>query len=215
MTVGWWGFLTRAEIEALLAAPDIQTWIGRRDYAILLMALQTGLRLSEMTSLGRQDLELGTGAHVRCQGKGRKERCTPLTAQAVKVLEGVAQRARARQRRRSVSHRSWWADECGCRAIPAVAKHTAVARNACPSLKDKRVTPHVCRHTAAMEMLQAGVDSLGIALCLGHESVKTTQIYLDANLAIKEAALAKMTPIDGSVGRFRPSDRLLQFLKDL
>jgi site-specific recombinase XerD len=208
------GFLTRAEIEALLAAPDIQTWIGRRDYAILLMALQTGLRLSEMTSLGRQDLELGTGAHVRCQGKGRKERCTPLTAQAVKVLK-----AWLREPVRGNADVLFPTVRGGRMSADAVqylvAKHTAVARNACPSLKDKRVTPHVCRHTAAMEMLQAGVDSLGIALCLGHESVKTTQIYLDANLAIKEAALAKMTPIDGSVGRFRPSDRLLQFLKDL
>lgn len=209
------GFLTRAEIEALLAAPNMQTWNGRRDHAFLLLAFQTGLRLSEMTSLRRQDLELGTGAHIRCQGKGRKERCTPLTAQTVKVLK-----AWLREPVRGKSDVLFPTVHGGQMSADAVqyllAQHTAVARNTCPTLKDKRVSPHVCRHTAAMELLQAGVDSLGIALCLGHESVKTTQIYLDANLAFKEAALAKMTPINGSTpGRFQPSDSLLQFLKSL
>jgi site-specific recombinase XerD len=207
-------FLTRAEIKALLGAPDMQTWIGRRDHAILLLAVQTGLRLSEMTSLRRQDIELGTGAHVRCQGKGRKERCTPLTAQAVKVLKAwLTEPVRGIQ---DVLFPTVHGGRMSSDAVQyLVAKHTAVARNACPSLNNKRVTPHVCRHTAAMEMLQAGVDSLAIALCLGHESVKTTQIYLDANLAIKEEALAKMSPIDGTARRFQPDDRLLQFLKAL
>ena len=208
------GFLTRTEIEALLAATDTQTWNGRRDHAFLLMAFQTGLRLSEMTSLRRQDLEMGTGAHVRCQGKGRKERCTPLTAQNVKVLTAwLREPVRGNS---DVLFPTVRGERMSADAVQyLLAKHTAAARKTCPTLKDKRVSPHICRHSAAMELLQAGVDALGIALCLGHESVKTTQIYLDANLAVKEAALAKMTPIHGSAGRFRPSDKLLQFLKNL
>jgi integrase/recombinase XerD len=179
-----------------------------------LTAFQTGLRLSEMTGLRRQDVEIGTGAYVRCQGKGRKERCTPLTAQNAKVLK-----AWLREPVRGSSDVLFPTVRGGQMSADAVqyllAKHTAVARQTCPSLKDKRVSPHICRHSAAMELRQAGVDAMGLALWLGHESVKTTQIYLDATLELKEAALAKMTPISGSGGRFRPTDRLLQFLKNL
>lgn len=208
------GFLTRPEIEALLAAPDQQTWHGRRDHAFLLMALQTGLRLSEMTSLCRRDVELGIGSHVRCQGKGRKERCTPLPHETVKVLKAWFM-APARGTL-DILFPNMHGGRMSADAVQyLVAKHTVIARLTCPTLKDKRVSPHVMRHTAAMELLQAGVDSTVIALWLGHESVKTTQIYFDANLAIKESALAKMEPINGSVGRFRPDDKLLQFLRDL
>jgi len=167
-------FLLREEIEALLAAPDQRTWNGRRDHALLSLAVQTGLRLSELTSLDRQSIVLNTGAHVRCHGKGRKERCTPLTRQTVATLKA-------------------WLKEP----------------------RQKRVTPHCLRHSSAMELLQAGVDTSVIALWLGHESVETTQIYLHAHLALKEAALAKTTPLNGKQARFRPPDELLRFLNDL
>ena len=96
-----------------------------------------------------------------------------------------------------------------------LAKHVAAAQQVCPSLRDKSVSPHVLRHTAAMELLQAGVDRATISRWLGHESVETTQIYLDANLAIKEQALAKTLPLHAKAGRYRPGDKLLEFLKAL
>jgi site-specific recombinase XerD len=208
------GFLTRPEVEAVLAAPDQHTWIGRRDHAMFLVAFQTGLRLSELTGLRRGDLELNTGAHVRCVGKGRKERCTPLTTQAVKVLKAWIKeplRDSLDVLFPTVHGRRMSADAVQYR----FAKHVAVARQICPSLKKKRVSPHLARHTAAMELLEAGVDLTVIALWLGHESIKTTQIYLDAHLALKEAALAKTTPFAGRVERFKPKDDLLQFLSSL
>ena len=200
------GFLNRSEIEALLGAPNLQTWDGRRDRAFLLMAIQTGLRLSEMTGLRRRDIELGRGPHVRCRGKGRKERCTPFTPQAVNVLK-----AWLREPVRGdvgLLFPNIHGGQMSADAVQyLVAKHTTAARLQCPSLKDKRVTPHLMRHTAAMELLQSGVEPTVIALWLGHESIKTTQIYLDANLAIKEEALAKMMPVDAIPGRFRPADQ--------
>jgi len=207
-------FLTRPEIDALLSVQDQSTWNGRRDHALLLLALQTGLRLSEITNLGREDIVLGVGAHVRCQGKGRKERCTPLTRQTAAVLK-----AWLREPVRGTSGVLFPNVHGGRLSSDAVqylvAKHTAVARQRCPALKHKRVSPHVLRHSAAMELLQAGVDPSVIALWLGHESVATTQIYLDAHLALKEAALAKITPIDGKHRRFCAGDKLLQFLSTL
>jgi site-specific recombinase XerD len=208
------GFLTRPEVEVLLAAPDLRTWNGRRDHALLLVAFQTGMRLSELTSLRREDVELNTGAHARCLGKGRKERCTPLTSQTVKVL-----RAWMREPPRSSSDVLFPTVHGQRMSADAVqyllVKYTAIARKTCVSLRGKRVTPHMARHTAAMELLQAGVDLTVIALWLGHESTKTTQIYLDANLALKETALGKMASLDGRMSRFRPDDRVLQFLNGL
>ena len=208
------GFLTRVEIEALLAAPNLQTWDGRRDRAFLMTAIQTGLRLSEMTGLRRRDIELGRGPHVRCLGKGRKERCTPFTPQTVNVLkEWLKEPVRGDL---DLLFPNIHGGNMSADAVQhLVAKHTIAARLQCPTLNGKRVTPHVMRHTAAMELLQSGVEPTVIALWLGHESIKTTQIYLDANLALKEAALAKMMPIDAIPGRFRPADQLLQFLKNL
>lgn len=207
-------FLTRPEVDALLASPDQSTWSGRRDHAILLLAVQTGLRVSEITGLQRQDVSLATGAHVRCLGKGRKERCTPLTKQTVAVLQ-----AWMRESARKQTDTLFPSARGGRLSADAVqyllAKHIAVARKACPSLQRKRVTPHVLRHTMAMELLQAGVDRSVIALWLGHESVETTQIYLDANLALKEKILATTTPVDSKPGRFRADDRLLAFLNGL
>jgi site-specific recombinase XerD len=208
-------FLVRPEIEALLSAPDRTTWVGRRDHALLLTAVQTGLRLSELTGLRHQDVSLSVGAHVSCVGKGRKERCTPLTKSTVVVLrkwiEDYPNGGEPKFMFPSTRGGRLSADA----TQHIVAKHVSVARKTCPSLVKKRVTPHVLRHTAAMELLQAGVDRSLIAIWLGHESVETTQIYLDANLALKEEILAKMRPITSPAGTFRPGDRLLNFLNSL
>ena len=207
-------FLTRSEVEALLAVPDTGTWNGRRDHALLLVAFQTGLRLSELTGLRKQDLELDTGAHVRCLGKGRKERCTPLAAKTVREIKAWMQEPAPGNSEfifPTVRGRRMSADAVQY----LLAKYTAIARRSCLSLRKKRVSPHVARHTAAMELLQAGVDLSVIALWLGHESIETTQKYLDANLALKEAALAKTLPFPTQSRRFKPDDRLLQFLNAL
>lgn len=208
-------FLTRPEIDALLAVSDRNTWAGRRDHTFLLLAVQTGLRLSEMTALRREDIVLGTGAHLHCLGKGRKERCTPLTKQAASALKLWLQEPRRGEGQFIFSNaRGTQLSPDGVQYL--LAKHVAVARRRCPTLNEKRVTPHVLRHTAAMELLQAGVDRSVIALWLGHESVETTQIYLDANLALKEQALAKTTPTSvKNARRYRPDDELLAFLKGL
>ena len=209
------GFLTRPEIDALLAAPDRDTWLGRRNHALLLTVVQTGLRLSEITSIRRQDVSLGKGAHIRCEGKGRKERCTPLAKSTVIVLT-----AWIREQGEDDGTRILFPTAQGGRLSAdavqhLVRKYAAAAQETCPSLTDKRVSPHLLRHTTAMELLLSGVDRTLIALWLGHESVETTQIYLDANLAIKEEILAKTTPINAKGGRYRPDDDLLAFLKGL
>jgi integrase/recombinase XerD len=207
-------YLTREEIDALVAGPDTTTWIGRRDHALLLVAIQTGLRVSELIGLQRQHVALGTGAHVRCHGKGRKQRCTPLRREVVRILKK-------------------WLRECpsepetpvfpSSRGGPLsrdaveqlVARHCQAAARRCPSLKTKTVTPHVLRHTAAMELLQHGIDRSVIALWLGHESVETTQMYLHADLRLKEKALSRTTPLKAKSGRYRPDDKLLAFLEGL
>ena len=207
-------FLTHREIEALLAAPDVSTWSGRRDRTLLLVAVQTGLRVSELVGLRCEDVELGRGAHVRCLGKGRKERCTPLRKDAVRALRGWL-----RERNPQLSDPLFPSTRGGPLGPDGVeyllAKHLATARKRCSSLKKKHVTPHVLRHSAAMELLQAGVDRSVIALWLGHERPDTTQIYLHANLDLKEHALAKTTPLNVQPGRYRPDDELLAFLKNL
>ena len=208
------GFLSRAEIDALLSAPDRNTWRGRRDHALLLMAVQTGLRLSEITALRQQDVVLGRGAHVHCVGKGRKERCTPLAKSTAGVL------AEWIREQRPASGQILFPNAHGGRLSSdavqyLVSRYAAAAEQNCPTLKAKRVTPHVLRHSAAMELLQAGVDRSVIALWLGHESVETTQIYLDADLALKEQALKKASPLEVTELRFRPDDHLLTFLKSL
>jgi len=208
------GFLTRLEIDALLAAPKRNTWLGRRDHALLLMAIQTGLRLSEITALRQQDVVLGKGAHVRCEGKGRKERCTPLTKSTVTVIaEWIREQG---QHGTLILFPNARGGRLSADAVQyLVTKYGAVARQTCSTLGSKRLTPHVLRHTAAMELLQAGVDRAVIALWLGRESVETTQIYLDADLALKEQALSKVAPIDAKGVRYRPDDELLAFLKKL
>jgi site-specific recombinase XerD len=207
-------FLTRPEVDALLAASDRHTWFGRRDHAFLLVAVQTGLRLSEMKALQRQDLILGTGAHVRVIGKGRKERCTPLAKPTIAVLK-------AWLREPQHEHATvLFPNARGDRLSPDgvryfLNKHCAVAAKVCPSLQQKRVTVHCLRHTMAMDLLQAGVDRSIIALWLGHESVETTQIYLDATLAMKKQALNRITPPAARAGRYRPGDALVRFLNSL
>ena len=196
------------------AAPDQDTWFGRRDHALILLAVQTGLRLSELASLQRHDVVLGTGAHVRCVGKGRKERCTPLAKTTVAVLNAWMREPPKR------NTEMLFPNATGGRlssdsVADLLSKHAALACESCPSLRKKHVTQHVLRHWMAMGMLQAGVDRAVIALWLGHESVETTQIYLDANLAMKEEILTKTTPPGGMPGRYRPGDELLAFLQNL
>jgi integrase/recombinase XerD len=195
------GFLDEADIETLLKVPDLTTWIGR-------------LRVSEIIGLRREDLSLGTGAHVRCRGKGRKQRATPLLKPAVKVLK------------------TWMSENDGPPAAPLfpssrggplsrdavealLKRHLARASELRPELKAKRATPHTLRHSRAMSLLQHGVDRSVIALWLGHESVETTQIYLHADMGLKEKALAHTTPKKQKPARYRPGDKLLAFLEGL
>ncbi len=187
-------YLTEPEIDALLAAPDQTTWTGRRDHALLALAIQTGLRASELTALTIADVHLGTGGHVSCTGKGRKQRITPLTRDTVVILN------------------TWLTGRAGLPTDPLfptrqgaplsrdalerrVAKHAATAARSCPTIARKKISPHVMRHTAAMRLLNAGVDVTVIALWLGHESVATTQVYVHADLALKERALARTAPV--------------------
>jgi integrase/recombinase XerD len=207
-------FLADSEAEALLAAPDTATRTGRRDHAWIQLAIQTGLRASELTGLTCQDIHLGTGAYVACTGKGRKDRITPLTPATVTTL------------------RAWLAERAGKPDDPLfptsrggpmspdalqqrLSTHAAAASQSCLSLASKNATPHVLRHTAAMRLLHAGVDITVIALWLGHESVRTTHIYLAADMVLKEQALNRTTPLGGTPGRYRPPDQLLAFLEAL
>lgn len=207
-------YLSRTETAALLDAPDQTTWGGHRDRTLLLLAVQAGLRVSELVNLNCQDIVLGSGAHVRCKGKGRKERCTPLRKEVVDAL-------------------STWLDVRGGNLLDPLFpnaksgrlsrdgveyllnKHVSAAIHQCSSLKTKRISPHVLRHTAAMDLLQHGVDRSVIALWLGHETLETVNIYVHADLKMKEDALAKTTPLDVSPGRYCPDDSLLSFLKGL
>lgn len=207
-------FLTRAEIETLLSAPDRNTWFGRRDHALLFVALQTGLRLSELTSLRRDALVLDLSPHVRCIGKGRKERTTPLTRQTVAVLKTWLKELSLKGV--EVIFPTYSGGPLSADAVQdLLKKYVDKIRPICPSLKHKRISPHVLRHSAAMELLHAGVDSSLIALWLGHESVDTTQIYIHAHLALKEAAMAKIKPLAAKPRRFKADDRVLQFLATL
>jgi len=207
-------YLTEQEITALLAAPDQATWTGRRDHALLMLACQTGLRATELTSLTIGDVHLGTGAHVSCLGKGRKQRITPLTTATVAALRG------------------WLAERGGLPADPLfvtrrgtplsrdalerrIARYTTTAALSCPALREKNVSPHVLRHSAAMRLLNAGVDTMVIALWMGHENIATTQVYIHADLALKERAIARTAPQDTPPGRYQPPDAVLAFLEGL
>lgn len=207
-------FLNRREVDALLAAPDQRAWPGRRDHALILLAVQTGLRLSELTGLRPEDVQFGPGAHVRVIGKGRKERCTPLSKNTRAVLTAwMREPPRATDQPVFPNARGGRLSAHGVHYL--LSKHVDAAAKVCPSLKTKRVSPHVLRHTTAMDLLQEGVEQRALALWLGHESVETTQMYLDANLELKQEILDKTTPPTGKPGRYRPDDKLLEFLKGL
>jgi site-specific recombinase XerD len=207
-------FLDRTEMDALLAAPDRSTWVGRRDHVILIVALQTGLRASELTNLRRCDIVPGTGAHIRCEGKGRKQRSTPLRLETLKVLEvWLRERAGADGDPLFPTIRGAKLSRDALELI--VRRHTLSASRSCPSLIGKRISPHVLRHSTAMELLHHGVDQSVIALWLGHESVETTQVYMHADLRLKEKALARIAAPASKPGRYRPDDTLLAFLESL
>lgn len=207
-------FLSEPEVDALLAAPDRTRSLGRRDHALMLLMIQTGLRVSELTALRRCDIELGRGAHVRCQGKGRKERITPLTSQTVRVL-----RAWLTEHANEPIDPLFPASHGGPLSPDSVqrliGKHAQHAQHTYPTLAGKSISPHVLRHTSAMRLLHAGVDITVIALWLGHESTRTTDIYLHADLTLKEKALARTSPPHTRPGRYRAPDSLLAFLNDL
>ena len=206
-------FLAGAEIDALMNAPDLSRWEGRRDRALLLVGVQTGLRVSELTGLNCGDISLGVGSNVRCEGKGRKHRAVPLTTSTEAVLK------------------VWMSERAGNRDEPAfptrtgrrlsrdavdklVHKHAVIAGERCPTLP-KTLHPHVLRHSCAMSLLQAGVDTAVIALWLGHADIRSTQAYLHADMSIKQRALDRMTHTNAAPGRYRPGDSLLAFLEDL
>jgi len=207
-------FLTQAAVNAVVAAPDLDTWCGRRDRALMLLAAQTGLRAAELLSLRCEDVALGAAAHVGCEGKGRKKRCTPLRKDTVAALRSWL---RVRQgkatdllfptvRGTALSHDA---------LLNLLNKHVAAACRRCASLRKKNVTPHSLRHSAAMDLLGHGVDRSVIALWLGHESVETTSMYLHADMAIKERALQKTGVSSVRMRRYRPDDRVMAFLRSL
>lgn len=207
-------FLSPAEIDALVAAPDTARWEGRRDRALILLAVQTGLRLSELIGLNCGDVDLGPAPMVSCTGKGRKHRSVPLTAPTVAVLRVWM------NERGGLRHDPLFPTRTGRRlsddAIERrIATHSTVAARRCPTLTGKKLTPHVLRHTAAMSLLHAGVDVAVIALWLGHSDIRSTNAYLHADMTIKERALARTTPPTAKPGRYRPPDPLLAFLESL
>lgn len=207
-------FLDSTEIAALLTAPDPASWTGRRDRTLLEVAIQTGLRVSELIDLRCQDVVLGTGAHLRCEGKGRKCRCTPLPQEVASQLQKWL-RERSGQPT-DIVFPSIRRGPLSRDAIELlISKYLATAEKRCPSLHHKKITPHSLRHSAAMQLLHSGVDRSVIALWLGHESVETTQMYLHADLRLKEQALARTTPVGVAPGRYHPDDRMLAFLEAL
>jgi site-specific recombinase XerD len=207
-------FLTAPEIDALIAAPDQARWEGRRDRALMLLAVQTGLRVSELTGLNCADITFGAGANVACVGKGRKHRAVPLTG----PVEALLQRWLSERDGRPTdplfptrTGRRLSRDAVALR----VSTHTTAAAKRCPSLLGKRVHPHVLRHSCATALLQAGVDTSVIALWLGHTGVRSTDAYVHADMSIKEKALALTTPAGTRPGRYRPPDKILAFLDSL
>ena len=200
-------YLNPCDVEALLAAPDRLTRAGRRDHALLLLAVRTGLRVSELVSLTRANVHLGAGSHVDCLGKGRKRRNTPLDKQTVAVLKAWL------KERSGGDDDPLFPSRTGSRLSRDAVEHLVTKHATTAGLK--AVTPHVLRHTAAMQLLHAGADIAVIALWLGHEQTETTQIYLHADMTIKQRALDRTTPPNTSPGRYQPSDSILAFLDAL
>jgi integrase/recombinase XerD len=207
-------YLNLDEIKALLAAPDRSTWLGRRDHALILLAIQTGLRVTELVTLHISDVSLSTGAHTRVIGKGRKRRATTLTRETVAVLrEWLKERQGQPEDPLFPTRQGRPLTRSGVRQL--LAKYLTTAAADCPSLKTKAVSPHTLRHTNAMLLRAANVDIATIALWLGHESIKTAYIYQHADPALKEQAIARIAPLGTKPGRYRPSDALLAFLEGL
>jgi site-specific recombinase XerD len=207
-------FLDAAEADALLAAPDQSRRIGRRDHALLVLALQTGLRASELTTLRISDVRLGTGPFVHCTGKGRKERATPLTKTTVKVMKPyLAERGGQPGDPLFAGSGGRPLSRDAVRRL--VERHATTAARSCPSLSRKRISPHTLRHSCAMRLLESGTDITTIALWLGHESSRTSEIYLHAHLALKERAISKTAPPGTSSRRYKPADSVLAFLESL
>jgi len=207
-------FLNAEEMQALLTAPDRSTWVGRRDHALLTLALQTGLRVSELVKLKCRDVILETGAHVRCEGKGRKQRATPLRRETVGVMSKWLKERRGQDD--DALFPSLRGDPMSRDALEHLVKrHVKTAAHCCSSLVGKRVSPHVLRHSTAMDLLHHGIDQTVIALWLGHESVETTQAYIHADMKLKEKALAKMSSLSVKTERYKPDDQLLHFLENL
>jgi integrase/recombinase XerD len=207
-------YLTDTEIDEMLAAPDQSTWTGRRDHALLRLACQTGLRASELTALMLGDVHLGPGAHVSCVGKGRKQRVTPLSADTVQVLAAwIAERGGQPSDPLFPTRRGTAMSRDALQRL--VAKHADTATRSCATLREKKITPHVMRHSAAMALLRAGADAAVIALWLGHTNLSTVQVYLHADMALKEKALARTAPRDAPPGRYQPTDAVLAFLDGL
>jgi len=207
-------FLSPGETEALIAAIDRTNNAGRRDYALLLLAPQTGLRVSELIGLKCRDVVFGKVVYLHCQGKGRKERCVPLTKSTANVLKiWMKERNGEPDDPIFTNARGHLLSRDGVAYI--LKKYVKRALQTCPSLRTKRVSPHVLRHTNAVNLLRAGVDQATIALWLGHESVDTTQIYLHADIAYKEKILSKFAGSKARSIKFRPDDQLLAFLNSL
>jgi integrase/recombinase XerD len=207
-------YLTGSEVEALVESPDRGTWTGRRDHALLAVAIQTGLRVSELTGLTNQDVELGTGAHVRCLGKGRKERSTPLDHVSTATLRvWMKERGGGPTDVLFPTRRDTRLSRDAVGAL--VTKHSLTGQDRCPTLKAKHPTPHTLRHSCAMDLLTSGVDRTVVALWLGHERVETTGIYTHADMTIKQRALARTAPLGTKPGRYQPPDPLLAFLANL
>lgn len=207
-------FLDATEIDALIDAPDLTRWEGRRDRALVLVAAQTGLRVSELTGLDCDDVTLGTGANVRCVGKGRKHRAVPLTAATEAVL-GVWLTERAGRPDEPVFPTRTGRRLSSDAVERLVRKHAATAARRCPSIHAAKVHPHTLRHSCAMSLLQAGVDTAVIALWMGHADIRSTNVYLHADMTIKQRALELTTPASTPPGRYRPTDSLLAFLEAL
>ena len=207
-------YLDRNEIEALLRAPDRNSWVGRRDHALLTVAIQTGMRASELIGLRQENVRFGQGAHVRCLGKGRKERCIPLRSDSIATLKAWV------EEHGGEPHHPVFTNQHG-RALThdsldyLLKKNLTLARAACATLQKKRITPHTLRHSCAMELLQNGVDRATIALWLGHEMVETTYIYLHADLKLKEKAMARTTPSGRPISRYKSEDSVLAYLSSL
>ena len=208
------GAITREEIQAILLAPPATTWSGRRDRVLFATIYNTGARVSEIIGVRRRDLTLDQSPFVRLHGKGRKERSVPLWRSTVQALRNwLPELPDTPEQPVFPNHEGRALSRAGVEDRLETAVQEAKAK--CPSLGDQRISPHVIRHTTAMHLLQSGVDITVIALWLGHESPVTTHLYVEANLQMKERALAKVQQPTAGSRRYKPTDSLLSFLEGL